>query len=268
MPRKKRFRTSPSPQSSTSWPRSMASTITAAASATSALGHTRPRLLDSGEPGRQARTVRLRRLRRHGHHGHAGLTDSRQKGCEHCEIRKTASRSWMDRCLRRQHGYSSLQKTSGDVCPGSRRQLIGSTAARPHQGHGANRHKLIKCEKTEVFVPPSDPSLESWRVDGERGAQAPANEIAMGITGLSQTINRLEQVSTTTAASTWFERSRIGNRSGCTPWRPSRILLEVHQRPSTLHHGGAVDYGRQSVVILSQTTRHCGRNSLATSAHS
>ena len=60
---------------------------------------------------------------------------------------------------------------------------------------GANRRKLIKCEKNEVFVPPSGHIAGIMaRVDGERGVhKAPANEIAMGITGLSQTINRLEQ---------------------------------------------------------------------------
>jgi len=60
---------------------------------------------------------------------------------------------------------------------------------------GPNRRKLIKCEKNEVYVPPSGHLAGIMaRVDGERGVhKAPANEIAMGITGLSQTINRLEQ---------------------------------------------------------------------------
>jgi hypothetical protein len=54
---------------------------------------------------------------------------------------------------------------------------------------------LVKCDKNEVFVPPSGHIAGIMsRVDGERGVhKAPANEIAMGITGLSQTINRLEQ---------------------------------------------------------------------------
>jgi len=60
---------------------------------------------------------------------------------------------------------------------------------------GPNRRKLVKCEKSEVYVPPSGHIAGIMsRVDGERGChKAPANEIAMGITGLSQTINRLEQ---------------------------------------------------------------------------
>jgi hypothetical protein len=60
---------------------------------------------------------------------------------------------------------------------------------------GPNRRKLIKCEKNEVFVPPSGHMAGIYaRVDTERGVhKAPANEICMGITGLSQNINRLEQ---------------------------------------------------------------------------
>ena len=65
---------------------------------------------------------------------------------------------------------------------------------------GPNRRKLIKCRsedgvKKEVYVPPSGHLCGIMaRVDGERGVhKAPANELVMGITGLSQTINRLEQ---------------------------------------------------------------------------
>jgi len=60
---------------------------------------------------------------------------------------------------------------------------------------GPNRRKLIKCEKNELFVPPSGHMAGIYsRVDTERGVhKAPANEIVMGITGLSQNINRLEQ---------------------------------------------------------------------------
>jgi phage tail sheath protein FI len=60
---------------------------------------------------------------------------------------------------------------------------------------GPNRRKLMKAEKTEVFVPPSGHICGIIaRVDTERGVhKAPANEIVMGITGLSQSINRLEQ---------------------------------------------------------------------------
>ena len=60
---------------------------------------------------------------------------------------------------------------------------------------GPNRRKLIKADKNEVFVPPSGHLAGIIaRVDGERGVhKAPANELVMGITGLSQNINRLEQ---------------------------------------------------------------------------
>jgi phage tail sheath protein FI len=60
---------------------------------------------------------------------------------------------------------------------------------------GPLRRKLIKAEKNEVFVPPSGHVAGIFaRVDTERGVhKAPANEIVMGITGLSQSINRLEQ---------------------------------------------------------------------------
>jgi len=60
---------------------------------------------------------------------------------------------------------------------------------------GPNRRKLIKTDKNELFVPPSGHMAGIFsRVDGERGVhKAPANEIVMGITGLSQNINRLEQ---------------------------------------------------------------------------
>lgn len=60
---------------------------------------------------------------------------------------------------------------------------------------GPLRRKLIKAGKNELFVPPSGhiAGLVA-RVDGERGVhKAPANEILMGITGLSQNINKLEQ---------------------------------------------------------------------------
>ena len=60
---------------------------------------------------------------------------------------------------------------------------------------GPNRRKLIKTEKNELFVPPSGHMAGIYaRVDGERGVhKAPANELCLGITGLSQNINRLEQ---------------------------------------------------------------------------
>ena len=60
---------------------------------------------------------------------------------------------------------------------------------------GPNRRKLIKTEKSELFVPPSGHMCGIIaRVDGERGVhKAPANELMLGITGLSQNINRIEQ---------------------------------------------------------------------------
>jgi hypothetical protein len=60
---------------------------------------------------------------------------------------------------------------------------------------GPNRRKLVKASSDECFVPPSGHICGIMsRVDGERGVhKAPANELVMGITGLSQTINRLEQ---------------------------------------------------------------------------
>lgn len=129
-----------------------------------------------------------------------GLTDAQQKELlEHCEIRK-------DR-------FAILDGpivSDGNMDIPASEKGFGAMyvpwfkATKPswfngNQDHikvtGANRRKLIKCEKNEVFVPPSGHIAGIMaRVDGERGVhKAPANEIAMGITGLSQTINRLEQ---------------------------------------------------------------------------
>jgi hypothetical protein len=60
---------------------------------------------------------------------------------------------------------------------------------------GPNRRKLLKSNKMEVYVPPSGHMAGVFsRVDGDRGVhKAPANELVMGITGLTQSINRLEQ---------------------------------------------------------------------------
>jgi len=60
---------------------------------------------------------------------------------------------------------------------------------------GPNRRKLIKTTKNELFVPPSGHIAGLMaRVDTERGVhKAPANETVAGVTGLSQTVNRLEQ---------------------------------------------------------------------------
>ncbi|HMV66445.1 MAG TPA: phage tail sheath subtilisin-like domain-containing protein [Myxococcota bacterium] len=60
---------------------------------------------------------------------------------------------------------------------------------------GPVRRKLLKCEKDEVYVPPSGHICGVIaRVDNARGVhKAPANELLLGITGLSQNINKLEQ---------------------------------------------------------------------------
>ena len=63
------------------------------------------------------------------------------------------------------------------------------------QVSGPLRRKLIKAEKSELIAPPSGHVAGLFaRVDTERGVhKAPANEILMGITGLTQKINALEQ---------------------------------------------------------------------------
>jgi phage tail sheath protein FI len=60
---------------------------------------------------------------------------------------------------------------------------------------GFLRRKLIKRDKLELYLPPSGHVTGMIsRVDTERGVhKAPANEVVMGITGLTQNINRLEQ---------------------------------------------------------------------------
>jgi hypothetical protein len=60
---------------------------------------------------------------------------------------------------------------------------------------GPLRRKLIKTDAMELFVPPSGHVCGLFaRVDTDRGVhKAPANEIVMGITGLSQNINAIEQ---------------------------------------------------------------------------
>ena len=60
---------------------------------------------------------------------------------------------------------------------------------------GPNRRKLVKTTKNELYVPPSGHVAGIMsRVDTERGVhKAPANELVMGITGLTQNINRVEQ---------------------------------------------------------------------------
>jgi len=60
---------------------------------------------------------------------------------------------------------------------------------------GPLRRKMIKKDKNELYVPPSGHMAGLYaRVDTDRGVhKAPANEIVMGITGLSQNINAIEQ---------------------------------------------------------------------------
>jgi hypothetical protein len=60
---------------------------------------------------------------------------------------------------------------------------------------GPLRRKLIKADANELYVPPSGHVCGVFaRVDTDRGVhKAPANEIVMGITGLTQNINRIEQ---------------------------------------------------------------------------
>lgn len=129
-----------------------------------------------------------------------GLADAQQKEVlEHCDIRKDrfaildgpiVSDGNMD-IPASEKGYGAMYVPWFKAAKPS--WFVGD------QSHlevtGPNRRKLVKCEKGEVFVPPSGHIAGIMaRVDGERGVhKAPANEIAMGITGLSQTINRLEQ---------------------------------------------------------------------------
>jgi phage tail sheath protein FI len=60
---------------------------------------------------------------------------------------------------------------------------------------GPLRRKLLKTTKNELYAPPSGHICGIYaRVDTDRGVhKAPANELVMGITGLSQNINRIEQ---------------------------------------------------------------------------
>jgi len=60
---------------------------------------------------------------------------------------------------------------------------------------GPLKRKLTRITKDEVYVPPSGHVAGVIsRVDNARGVhKAPANELMLGITGLSQSINRLEQ---------------------------------------------------------------------------
>lgn len=69
------------------------------------------------------------------------------------------------------------------------------TGTQEHGVSGPLRRKLSKTTKNECYAPPSGfVAGVIARVDGERGVhKAPANEIVMGITGLSQSVNKIEQ---------------------------------------------------------------------------
>ncbi|MCK6505956.1 phage tail sheath subtilisin-like domain-containing protein [Myxococcota bacterium] len=129
-----------------------------------------------------------------------GLNPAQQKEClEHCETRKDrfavldgpiVSDGSMD-IPASEKGYGAMYVPWLKVTKPS-----WFTGNQDHiKVTGPNRRKLIKCEKSELFVPPSGHVAGIMaRVDTERGVhKAPANEIVMGITGLSQSINRIEQ---------------------------------------------------------------------------
>ena len=129
-----------------------------------------------------------------------GLNFNQQKEMlEHCETRKDrfaildgplASMGDMD-IPASDKGYGSMyvpwvKVTKPSWYAGDQAHLAVS---------GPLRRKVIKTDKMELYAPPSGHICGLFaRVDGERGVhKAPANEILMGITGLSQNINSLEQ---------------------------------------------------------------------------
>lgn len=133
-------------------------------------------------------------------HASPGLTFNQQKEMlEHCETRK-------DRFA----VLDGPMVSSGDMDIPASAKGFGAvyvpwlrvqkpswfTGDQDHiQVRGALRRKLMKAEKNELYVPPSGHVTGLFaRVDTERGVhKAPANEIVMGITGLTQNINRIEQ---------------------------------------------------------------------------
>ncbi|MDP6933426.1 MAG: phage tail sheath subtilisin-like domain-containing protein, partial [Myxococcota bacterium] len=129
-----------------------------------------------------------------------GLTESQQREMlEHCETRKDRF-AILD---------GPIVSDGGMAIPASAKgygalYVPWVKVARPSwfdgdQSHievtGANRRKLQKCDKEELFVPPSGHMAGVYaRVDSDRGVhKAPANEMMLGITGLSQNVNRIEQ---------------------------------------------------------------------------
>ncbi|MEN0061712.1 MAG: phage tail sheath C-terminal domain-containing protein [Myxococcota bacterium] len=133
-------------------------------------------------------------------HVAAGLNTNQQREMlEHCETRKDRF-AVLDGPLvstgdidipASQKGYGAMYVPWVKVTKPS--WFVGETP--DHSVSGPLRRKLIKLERNELFVPPSGHVTGLIaRVDGERGVhKAPANEILMGITGLSQRINHLEQ---------------------------------------------------------------------------
>ncbi|MCO4748105.1 MAG: phage tail sheath family protein [Proteobacteria bacterium] len=132
-------------------------------------------------------------------HVAAGLTFNQQREMlEHCEIRKdrfaildgpVVSMGDMD-IPASDKGYGAIYVPWVKVAKpswyvGDQNMKIG----------GPLRRKLLKADKNELYAPPSGHVAGLFaRVDGERGVhKAPANEILMGITGLSQNINAIEQ---------------------------------------------------------------------------
>ena len=129
-----------------------------------------------------------------------GLTDAQQKEMlEYCEVRKDRF-AILDGPIvsdgampipASEKGYGAMYVPWFRVTKPS--WFIGD------QSHikvgGPNRRKLVKSTKNELYVPPSGHIAGIMaRVDTERGVhKAPANELVMGITGLTQTINRIEQ---------------------------------------------------------------------------
>jgi len=133
-------------------------------------------------------------------HVAAGLSfDQQREMLEHCETRKDrfaildgplVSTGDLD-IPASQKGYGAMYVPWVKVTKPS--WFAGD--APEHEVPTTLRRKLVKAERGELYVPPSGhvAGLVA-RVDGERGVhKAPANEILMGITGLSQKINHLEQ---------------------------------------------------------------------------
>ncbi|MBM74963.1 MAG: hypothetical protein CMK59_06160 [Proteobacteria bacterium] len=128
-----------------------------------------------------------------------GLDESQQREVlEHCEVRKDRFAvldgpivSGGDMAIpASQKGFGSLYVPWFKV-----KKPSWFKGSQDIEVRGPHRRRLNKASSDEVYVPPSGHLCGIMaRVDGERGVhKAPANELVFGITGLSQTINRLEQ---------------------------------------------------------------------------